>query len=461
MRANRYGQGQPVGHLEPATSHSTGLSRWQAVPVAVGSIAGSGILFLPSAVYARAGSNSLLVWALSTSLCLPMLLMFQDMVRSNPDGRGIEAFIRMGLGAAFGRCVPVMFIALVSVGLPSGAFVAGRYVASAFGGGRAITISVALAVLIAALMVNRAGARASTRIQAIATWVLVAVAVILVGSAAPAASGALGTVTPDTQRLGVVLPGVLLGFWAFAGFENLTFLARHFRDSRRDFLPVSAIALAVYGGFTILLTIAIAVTVPRADVDEVAGLLQLAHSIGGQVIVWAVTLIACLVMLLNAVAWIWGTSQLVRDAAEGGMLPAAFTEVGAHGVARRALALLAGLFCVTCVVLAVNPKLVIGTTAAASAIFLLLYLLSIVSYLRVRGLTVRSALNLVLMAVMVFSLFESRWQAVYGVAVLLAALAVALVRRRRLPGPVTLPASKAAAKRPHPTVGGLGPGQHR
>lgn len=49
--------------------------------------------------------------------------------------------------------------------------------------------------------------------------------------------------------------------------------------------------------------------------------------------------------------------------------------------------------------------------------------------------TVRSALNLVLMAVMVFSLFESRWQAVYGVAVLLAALAVQLVRHRRRSSP--------------------------
>ena len=50
-----------------------GLTRWQAIPLAIGSIAGSGILFLPSAVYARAGNNSLLVWALSTLLCLPML----------------------------------------------------------------------------------------------------------------------------------------------------------------------------------------------------------------------------------------------------------------------------------------------------------------------------------------------------------------------------------------------------
>jgi amino acid efflux transporter len=64
-----------------------GLTRWQGIPLAIGSIAGSGILFLPSAVYSRAGNNCLVVWAIATLMCLPMLLMFEDMVRSNPDGR--------------------------------------------------------------------------------------------------------------------------------------------------------------------------------------------------------------------------------------------------------------------------------------------------------------------------------------------------------------------------------------
>ncbi|MEV6206138.1 APC family permease [Kitasatospora sp. NPDC051914] len=409
-----------------------GLTRWQAIPLAIGSIAGSGILFLPSAVYARAGNNSLLVWALSTLLCLPMLLMFDDMVRSNPDGRGIEAFIRAGLGDMFGRCVPVMFIALVIVGLPSGAYVAGRYVAQTFEVGRPVTVAIAVAVLLTAALVNFAGGRASTRVQTAATWGLVLVATVLLVSAVPSAREGLHTVAPGTQHLGVVLPGIILAFWAFAGFENLTFLAREFRRPERDFLPVSAVALAVYGLFTILLTVAIAVTVPRAEVDQVVGLLQLAAVAGwGKVIIWAVTFIACSAMLLNAVAWVWGASQMVRDAADNRMLPAALGALDGRGTPRRALALLVLLFSGTSVLLALKPDLVIDTTATASAIFMLLYVLSIVSYLRVRGLTVRSGLNLLLLVVIAVSLVQSRWQALYGVLALLAALGVQVVQRRR------------------------------
>ncbi len=409
-----------------------GLTRMQAIPLAIGSIAGSGILFLPSAVYAEAGRNSLLVWGLSTLLCLPMLLMFDDMVRSNPDGRGIESFIRIGLGPLFGRSVPMLFIALVIVGLPAGSFVAGQYVAHAFGTGLLLTCGVAAAVLIAALATNLAGVRASTRLQTVVTWGLVAVATVLLCSALPAVADHGEKVLPHGGGLGVVLPGVLLSFWAFAGFENLTFLSREFRRPDRDFLPVSAIALTVYGVFTILLTIAIAVRIPRGEVDEVTGLLQLAatmHPSG--LLIWAVTVIAVSAMLLNAVAWVWGVSGVVGDAARNRMLPRRFTPADdSGGVPRRTAALLTGLFSVTFVVLVLFPELVVDATAAASAIFMILYVFAIVSYIRVRGVTVRSMLNLALLVVMVASLAQAGWQSVYGVVVLLAILTAQWVQRR-------------------------------
>lgn len=407
-----------------------GLTRRQAIPLAIGSVAGSGILFLPSAVYAEAGGNSLIVWAVATLLCLPMLLMFEDMVRTNPDGRSVEAFIRLGLGDPFGRCVPVMFLSLVIVGLPSGAFVAGRYVAQALDAGAAVTITVALAVLVSAVAANLAGVRANTRVQTVSTWALVVVATVLLVSALPAASDRLDTMAPDVSEFGVVLPAAVLAFWAFAGFENLTFLSREFRRPDRDFLPVSAIALAVYGIFTVLLTVAIAVRVPRAKVDEVAGLLQLAGTIQPrQLIVGAVTLIAVAAMVLNAVAWVWGVSRLVAHAAEHRILPAPLA-VERAGVPRRSVLLLAALFTGACTVLITFPDLIVDAIATASAIFILLYLLSIISYLRVRGATFRALLNLLPLAVMAVSLAQSGWRTLYGVAVFVVALTVNLVRRR-------------------------------
>lgn len=418
---------RPATAARPASS---GLTRRQAIPLAIGSVAGSGILFLPSAVYAAAGGNSLIVWALATLLCLPMLLMFEDMVRANPDGRSIEAFIRLGLGDTFGRCVPVMFLSLVIVGLPAGAFVAGRYVAEALDRGTLVAVTVALAVLVSAVAANLAGVKTNTRVQVVSTWALVAMATVLVVSALPVARGRLGAMAPDLSNLGVVLPAAVLAFWAFAGFENLTFLSREFRHPDRDFLPVSAIALSVYGLFTVLLTVAIAVRIPLTDVDEVAGLLQLAGAIRPRpVFIAAVTLIAVAAMVLNAVAWVWGVSRLVARAAEQGIFPAGLA-VATGGVPRRSVLLLAGLFTGAGSVLIAFPGLLVDAIATAGAIFILLYLLSIVSYLRVRGATPRSLLNLLPLLVMAASLAQSGWRTAYGLAVLLGALVVNLVHRR-------------------------------
>ncbi len=414
------------------TESAPGLSRRQAIPLAVGSVAGSGILFLPSAVYVTAGRNSLVVWVLATVLCLPMLLMFEDMVRSNPDGRGIEAFIRQGLGDAFARCVPVLFLSVVAIGLPAGTLIAGRYAGRALEAGRLVEVIAAIAVLLTALASNLIGVRTNTRLQLATSWALVAMATVLLVWALPAGRGNLSTIAPDTADLDAVLPAVILAFWAFAGFENLTFLSREFRDPERDFLPVGMIALGVYGLFTILLTVAIAVRLERAEVDQVAGLLQLAATIGShQLITLCVMVIALFAMTLNAVAWMWGVSRLVAQAGASRILPSWLGVTGADGVPRRALLLLGVPSTAATLVLVGYPDLLVDAVAAASVIFVLLYLLSIVSYVRIRGLTARSAPNLLLLVVMVISLIESGWRTVYGLVVLSLAVTAQLIGQRR------------------------------
>ena len=409
-----------------------GLRRRQAIPLAIGSIAGSGILFLPSAVYVEAGRNSLLVWALSTLVCLPMLLMFEDMVRATPDGSSFQAFIRAGLGDVVGRCVPLLFLSLVVVGLPAGSLVAGRYVARALGAGAGVSVVVGGSVLLVALAANLAGVGTTTRVQQVGSWALVAMAVVLLASAATGRGASLSSVAPDPGDLCVLLPGVVLAFWAFAGFENLTFLSRELRQPQRDFLPVSATALGLYGLLTVLLTVALAVRVPRGQVDQVVGLLQLARTMRPRpVVVAAVTVVAFATMTLNAAAWVWGVSRLVAAAADAAILPYALARTGDRGVPRRAVLLLGGLFAVTLTVLGLLPGSLVDAVATAGAIFILLYLLSITSYLRVRGLSPRSVANLLLLVVLAAGLVRSGWRSVYGVVVLLLALVAQFLQRRR------------------------------
>jgi amino acid efflux transporter len=410
-----------------------GLTRAQAIPLAIGSVAGSGILFLPSAVYSEASNNSLPTWIVSVMLCVPMLLMFEDMVKAYPTGDGIESFVRLGLGDTVARCIPVLFVAVVIVGLPAGSLVAGRYLGEATGWPAAVPVA-ASAVMTLALVVNVLGSRASRRVQLFGTCSLLAMAILLILSALPRADQGVMVLIPDGKAFSVVLPASVLAFWAFAGFENLTLLSREFRHPDLDFLPVSTMALGTYGFITILLTISIAIRVPYEDVHVVTGLLQLADDIRPRgPITAAVATIAFAAMVLNSVAWMWGVSQLIARASTRSMFPKSLGTVGPRGVPTRALVLLAVLFFMSLSVLTAFPSVLVDAIAATSSVFVLIYLLTITSYLRVRGLTWRSGLNLVLLAVIVTSLVQSGWRSAYGIAVLLSALGAQLVCRYRRP----------------------------
>jgi amino acid efflux transporter len=226
---------------------------------------------------------------------------------------------------------------------------------------------------------------------------------------------------------------VLLAFWAFAGFENLTFLNGELADPRRDFLPVSAMALATYSLLTVLLTVAIGTRIPRGDVDPVTGLLQLAQLLHPRhLVVGVVTVIAICAMTLNAVAWVWGISRLIVGAAHATIVPQWLSVVTTGGVPRRAVLLLGALLAAGTTVLALHPDAVVEAVAAASAIFVVLCVMSIVAYVRVRRLTARTALNVPVLVMVVISLVQSGWRASYAVVTLAAAVIWQLSRSTRV-----------------------------
>ena len=103
------------------------------IALAIGSVAGSGILFLPSVIYRLAQHDALVVWALATLLCVPLLLVFGEMVRESHDGSGIEGFIARGLGPGFASCIPLLFALIFPPALAAATLVAGGYLEAADG----------------------------------------------------------------------------------------------------------------------------------------------------------------------------------------------------------------------------------------------------------------------------------------------------------------------------------------
>ncbi|KNX35927.1 APC family permease [Luteipulveratus halotolerans] len=391
------------------------------MPLAFGSIAGSGILSLPSAVYAEAGTASVAVWIISAAACVPMLLMFRDAMALSGDGNAIQQLVTRGIAPWAGSAMPLMFLFVVVVGLPTGCIVAGQYAEDGLGWPRSPTI-VAVAILVAALAANLLGGTAGRNVQLGGSAVLVVTGVFLIVTGARHGTHAMHVV-PDASAWGSVLPGVLLAFWAFVGFENLTFLGRDLRDPIQDFLPVSIAALAVYGTFALGLTLTIAGTIDRHSVNAVTGLLQISTSPSVQA---GVALVGLAAMLINAAAWVRGVDQLIASAVAERQLP---RQLARQPLARTAL--LAGLFSVTIVVLTTNPHLTVGALAASSAVFVMIYLICIAAYVRAVGVRLRTTLNALLVPAMLATLIQSGTRPVYGLAVSVACLTWCYLRRKQ------------------------------
>ena len=111
--------------------------------LAVGSIAGSGILFLPSTIYVIAGSDSLVVWVVAALLCVPLLGVFGALVRRVPGGTGLEGFVALGLGRRVAALVPALLLVVFYPAMAAATLVAGGYVSSDL----PVRLGVALAII--------------------------------------------------------------------------------------------------------------------------------------------------------------------------------------------------------------------------------------------------------------------------------------------------------------------------
>jgi amino acid efflux transporter len=360
------------------------LTLWDGMALAIGSIAGSGILYLPSLTYVLAGQDVLLVWLGGTLLCLPILFMFADMVRLIPDGSGIEGFVAHGLGAHVAATVPLLFLSVVVLGIPAGVLVAGEYLRAAIGGGTLVQFVGALAILVVAIITNLAGAAVGARVQRKVSWALLIVVVALCALTYPDTRHGYSAVRPAFGAPGSILSGIVVAFWAYAGFENLTFIAGEFRNPRRDFPLAMIVAFLVYGGLAIALTVIIAALIPRNQVSNLSGLFQLAQRITPAWLATSIIVVFALsVMQLNAASWLWGMSRLIYTAARNKRLPRWFAYLDGRGLPRRAILVLGGVFVVITAITAALPALLISALTVASSVFLFLYLLCLVSYLRI------------------------------------------------------------------------------
>ncbi len=400
------------------------LTLKDGISLAFGSVIGSGILFLPSLTFAISSSYTLWVWIITTLFCVPLVYIFSDMVKEIPNESGVEGFISAGLGKRVGATMPILFLGTISFGMPASALIVGEYVKYLIDGGILTQMFTAFFIVFCGILTNLTGIKIGAKVQLSVTFLICIVGILLIIFAFPTKFGE-GALTFSSNISSLVIPGIVVAFWAFAGFENLTFIAGEFKNPARDFKLSMFIALFLAGLLYLLLSESCASHIPHATINPIAGLYQLSETIHPKILsTFIITIFAFLAVQINFNSWIWGISRLIYSSATKNKLPAYFSILNSKNIPARAVLLLASLFSIVLLGSILFPSFLKIILITVSTNFVFIYILCLISYVFFKKRGFLKVLSIILLALLVSVLLSSKWLILYPLFLFISGLII-------------------------------------
>jgi amino acid efflux transporter len=317
------------------------LTLWPSVGLAVTMVAGSGVLVLPGIAYDDRGASAVWSWVAAAVVCIPLLKVIAVLGGKYPSAGGIAGFVRPSLG---GRVADVCELLLLAA-IPGGAglaLVAGHLVGDVLDRSWLVE-PVAVALLgIAALTASRGAEFAGSVMRVLAGGVVIVLAVVAVGGLV---AGGDGLGPGEITGVGQGAVGVGLVFFAFVGWELMTFLSEDFIDAKRDFPRMIAISFAVVVSLYIALALAVQVVLdPNDDHVTTSPVATVAEQAFGEIGRTIVTLVGLVIVTANVNGVVLAFSRLVLNGARSGRLPSALAVADDRRLPRRAVLATAAAF---------------------------------------------------------------------------------------------------------------------
>jgi amino acid efflux transporter len=319
------------------------LTLWPAVGLAVTMVVGSGVLVLPGIAYDDRGASAVWSWVAAGAICIPLLRVIAVLGGKYPSAGGIAGFVRPSLGGRVADTCELLLLAAIPGGAGL-ALVAGHLVGDMLGRSWLVEPVAAALLTIAALTAARGAEFAGAVVRVLAAVFVFVLAVVAVGGLV---TGGNGLGPGSMAGLGHGAAGVGLVFFAFVGWELMTFLSADFVNAKRDFPRMIAISFLVV--VTVYVALALAVQVVLDPNDEhvtTSPVAAVAESVFGDSGRAIVTLVGVVIVTANVNGVVLAFSRLVLSGARSGLLPAGLAVPDDEGLPRRAVSVTAAAFAV-------------------------------------------------------------------------------------------------------------------
>ncbi len=419
-----------MGHL--------GISRGAALYV--GALIGPGLLLVPALAVQAAGAASIVAWAVLLVLSAPLAITFAALGVRHPVAGGVSTYVREGLGADAGAITGGWFLAAVMLGAPAVSVIGGYYVADLTGSGTTVAAAVGLAMFAAVTVANLFGLRVSSGFQLALSSVLIVVMAVALAVALPAHGGRNWTPFAPHGLWAIGTAANIL-VWLFVGWEAVAQLAGDFRRPAHDLPRAMAIAFALVTVLYVGLAVAtIGVTAGTQSRVPLADLVAVGFGRAGRDAT-AVLAVALTMGTMNV--YTGGMAKLAASLASEGALPAWFAGDARRTIPRRPLYVYAPIAVLVIVAVLAGLGSTSDLVRATSACFIAVYILALLSAVRILDGRVRiaAACSLVLSAAL--AIFSAAFLAVPVVAAVVAVVLRRSLSSRRLAG--ASPAARVGA----------------
>ncbi|UNO42965.1 tyrosine 2,3-aminomutase [Streptomyces sp. MST-110588] len=401
--------------------------------MAAGAVLGPSVLVLPALTARTAGPASLVAWGAMSLFALALAVTLGRAGARIPHAGGIVAYSRAAFGPRLTTVTGWWLLASVPFAVPVIALVGAQYITAYYGLDARWAVAVAGLLLGTSCLLNARGLKLSGWVQ---VRLVVLTGAVLVGVSL------LGLPKVRTEHFTPFLPhgwgavgtAALLIFWSYIGFEMVVHLAEEFRRPDRD-LPLSMALASVV--LSVVYCLSAVVTVGSGVYAAAAGLAPvsaLAADALGPAAGAATAFFALCCSFVAVHTNIAGFSRLMYAQAREGLLPRSLGRLHPrHATPARALGVLATVFALLLVGVAVFRPGLEELIAWPSATFVAVYLVGATAAYRILprtdpGRLAAAVTVLVCLAILPFSLPAVLYPV--GIALLGAALTRRSARAR-------------------------------
>lgn len=362
----------------------------RGITLAVTMVIGSGILGLPGLALELGSPHEVLAgWVIISLGMVPMVFIFLDLGVRFSSAAGLSRYAVEAVGDWGGYAVTYLMCGSALLGMPALAHIGGSYMVRLIGAPESMTVPLSLLLVAVTVGSNLLGVRTTSLLNGVSLAALFFLLVIMVFAntgflweGTKAAVSTFGGHVP--LSLGTLWKICALLFWAFLGWENLSFGLEEFRDPRKT------IPRVYWGSFILVVSLylflAFASVGAELSGNTVKGAAGMANLIpgsrSGNKTLLAITV---LVMVANTNAWAFSISRMLFAAGREGSLPRMLGNLDGRGIPVNSLLAMLAVFSAV-IVLAPFLGLSVSTRVLlVSQNFVVLFVLSIVAFWRVNS----------------------------------------------------------------------------